>query len=90
MGERMARVETKLESIDSNIKELKKGQNAVLDEIRNMPEKFVLRKEFAEYKSKQSDKERNIKQKIWDVSMKVAPWLLLLMFLGLTVWRGWI
>lgn len=57
-------METKIDSMASDVKDIKKS-------IESLPDRFVPRKEFDEFKSDMCTKEKTLKDRVWDFSKLV-------------------
>jgi hypothetical protein len=87
--------ERELGTMTAKLDNIQKGQDKnsakidlVLAKIELLPGMFVLRKEFEDFKKARLESDKNIKSKIWDITLKLAPWIALIFYLGLRQYIG--
>lgn len=73
--ERMARIESDIKEIKVDVKDIK-------DCLTGLPEKYVTRNEFSDFKTSVGVKEKSFKDRAWQVFMISLPWIALFLFLG--------
>ena len=83
--------ERELGTMTAKLDNIQKGQDKnsakidlILAKIELLPGMFVLRKEFEEFKKSRLESDKNIKNKIWDITLRLAPWIAAMFFVGLT------
>jgi uncharacterized membrane protein YraQ (UPF0718 family) len=72
----------KLDNIQKSSDKNSKKIDAILAKIDLLPGMFVLRKEFNEFKKASLEKEKNFKQKMWELFKIALPYIIIgLLFL---------
>jgi hypothetical protein len=79
--DRMVRLESDIKEIKSDIKDVKES-------LTSLPEKYVTRSEFSEFKGTLGVKEKSFKDKAWQVFIIALPWIALFLFLGFKQYLG--
>jgi len=56
--------------------------------IETADDKYASKKEFDDFKRESKEEEKNLKDRIWGLVLKVLPWAVAMFLAGLGIYRG--